>query len=40
MTSECQGLLRMSEESIQAAKLLAGRELHRFAVSRAYLRQS
>ncbi len=36
MTPEQRGLLEMAEESIKAAKLLAGENVNRFAVSRAY----
>ena len=36
MNVETQGLLRMAEESVHAARLLANEGLNRFAVSRAY----
>ena len=36
MTDEQRGLLAMAGESLRAARLLAGQNLNRFAVSRAY----
>jgi uncharacterized protein (UPF0332 family) len=36
MTPEQDGLLRMAEESLAAARLLHAQSMHRFAVSRAY----